>query len=158
MNPEDDQLRRLIHTLLIQLRNAGIHVTVTHHRTPSLYLHLDHDVLKEIRLSDHPMGKKSRHRVGYDILITRDRHRRFAAENRCFQYGINNALTVVAQVVADRDRKVAQLGGSASYRSLVRLAQKRPQLPSKQAAFENKLSAFLDHAPVSGGRRERPRI
>lgn len=158
MNPEDEQLRRLIHTLLVQLRNAGIHVVMTHHRTPSLYLHLDHDVLKEIRISDHPMGKKSRHRVGYDILITQDRHRRFSADTRCFQYGLNNALTVVAQVVADRDHKVTQLGGSAGYRSLVQLAQQRPQLPSKQAAFENKLSAFLDQAPAGGGRRERPRI
>ncbi|MFC6290993.1 hypothetical protein [Levilactobacillus angrenensis] len=158
MNPEDEQIRRLIQTLLVQLRNAGIHVAVTHHRTPSLYLHLDHDVLKEIRLSDHPMGRKSRHRVGYDILINCERRRRYSAATRCFQYGTNNALTVVAQVVTDRDRKVAQLGGTISYRSLVQLAQQRPQLPSKQAAFENKLSTFLDQAPASGGRRERPRV
>jgi len=157
MKMTDDQLKALIRAIIVQLRAAGVHVRVTSHRTPSLYLHLDHDVLKEIRISDHRMGQKSKHRVGYDILIDRDRHRKYSAATRCVEYGANNAATVVTKVIADRDHKVQALG-PRNYQRLVQLAQQRPQLPHKEAAFENKLSTFLDMAPVGGGRRERPRI
>ncbi|WP_125582417.1 hypothetical protein [Levilactobacillus cerevisiae] len=156
MNLDDEALKKLIRTLILQLRDAGIHVEVTSHRTPSLYLHLDHDILKEIRISDHHIGKKSRHRVGYDIQINRERHRQYCAETRCFQYGRNNALAAATKAIFDRDSKVAAMGGR-NYRQLVELAQEHPQLPHKAAAFENKLSAFLDSAPLGGGRRERPR-
>lgn len=157
MNLADEDLKDLLRGIILRLRAAGIHVKVTHHKTPSLYLHLDHDVLKEIRISDHPIGKKSRHRVGYDILINQDRHRKYCAETRCFQYGLNNAPDVVEKVIIDRDHKVATMGGR-NYRQLLKLAQAHPQLPHKAAAFENKLSTFLDAAPVGGGRRVRPRL
>lgn len=154
---ENEDVKRLLRTLLTQLRQAGVHVKVTSHRTTSLYLHLEHDILKEIRISDHAMGTKSQHRVGYDILISRNRHRKYLPATRCYQYGAENALTVVDQVILDRDHKVLTMG-AANYRQLVQLAQRHPQLPQRAAAFETKLGAFFDSAPTGGGRRNHARV
>ncbi|WP_143461855.1 hypothetical protein [Levilactobacillus enshiensis] len=135
----------LIQAIIARLRHAGIQVNVTRHKTSSLYLHLDNDILKEIRVSDHGIGKKSRHRVGYDIRTDRDRRLYFWPENRCFQYGRQNALSVTEKVIHDRDREIAALGVKG-YQQLVRTAKIHRQLPSKEAAFENKLSQFFDQA------------
>ncbi|WP_203640822.1 hypothetical protein [Levilactobacillus andaensis] len=149
----------LIQMIIARLRNAGIHVNVTRHKTTSLYLHLDNDILKEIRISDHHIGKKSQHRVGYDIRTDRERRLCFHSENRCFQYGQQNALSVTEKVIYDRDKKVAALG-ARGYQQLVRTAKVHRQLPSKEAAFENKLSQFFDRAtskqPARSRRREWP--